>query len=69
MQERKGCLFVEVLLECSKFILLHDATLPPRLDETKAVAHQLGEGGRDTEEAYPHTLVLQRRIDEDDTNI
>ena len=46
-------LFVEVLLEGCELILLQDATLPPRLDETKTVAHQLNKGCRDAEQTYP----------------
>lgn len=53
-------LFVEILLEGGKLVLLQHATLPPRFEEAKAVAHQLDEGSRNAEQADPQAFVLQR---------
>ena len=54
-------LFIEVLLESRKLILLQDATLPPRLNKTEAVAHELHKGSRDAKQAYPKTTVADGR--------
>ena len=62
-------LFIEVLLEGGKLVLLQDTTLPPRLDEAEAVAHQLREGSGDAEKAHPKTLVLETRVKQDDSAI
>ena len=59
-------LFVEVFLKGLELVLLQHAALPPRLDESETVAHELGEGGGNGQQAYPEAAVLQRRMDEDD---
>jgi hypothetical protein len=68
-------LFVELLLErltfslrllaMRKLALFQDTAFPPLFDEAKAVAHQLGESGRNTEQAYPGIEVADGRIEEE----
>ena len=51
-------LLVEVLFECLELVFSQYTALPPRLNEPKAVAHQLRESGRNTKQTYPKALVL-----------
>ena len=62
-------LFVEVLLESRKLILLQDATLPPGFNKAEAIAHQLRKSGGDGKQAYLQTLVLNAGVNTDDTAI
>lgn len=62
-------LFIEVLLKSGELILATDAAFPPSIDETEAVAHELGEGGTDGEEADFQTMVLHGCIDADNATV
>ena len=62
-------LFVEVLFEGGELVLAQDDALPPGFQEAQAVAHELGEGGGDAEQAYAEAAVLARGVDADDDGI
>ena len=57
---------IEVLFKGLELIFAEYAALPPRLDETKSVAHQLREGGRDAEEADLEAAALSGGVNQDD---
>ena len=46
-------LFVKRSFKGLEFVFLQDTSFPPGFDEAEAVAHQLDEGRRDGEQAYP----------------
>lgn len=60
---------IKVFFEGLEFVLFEDAPFPPGLDEAEAVAHQLYEGCRDGEQAYPEAAVAYAGVDEDDEGI
>ena len=62
-----GDSFIEGFAEGLKFfVATADASQPPSTQETSTVAHQLYEGGRNTEYTYPQTAVLNCRVDKND---
>lgn len=59
-------LFIEILLESRKLVLLSDTALPPRLYESEAISHKLDKGGGHTEDANLQTLVAHGGVDQND---
>ena len=62
-------LFVKVLFVCLKLSFASNASLPPRLDEAATITHQLGECGKNRQQAYAEAAVVKAGIYEDESRI